>query len=47
VCIDQSGMAGIVRKAGRRGNLYSTKTQPDQRIDAAVAHDGDWLSDDR
>jgi phage terminase large subunit-like protein len=30
-------MGNVVGKADRRGNLYPTKTRPDQKIDAAVA----------
>jgi len=30
-------IGNVVGKAGRRGNLYSTKSRPDQKIDAAVA----------
>ena len=29
--------ANVAGNADRRGNLYSTKTRPDQKIDAAVA----------
>jgi phage terminase large subunit-like protein len=30
-------ISNVVGKADRRGNLYPTKSRPDQRIDAAVA----------
>jgi phage terminase large subunit-like protein len=30
-------VSNVVRKAGRRGNFYLTKSRPDQKIDAAVA----------
>ena len=30
-------LGNVVGKADRRGNLYPTKTRPDQKIDAAVA----------
>jgi phage terminase large subunit-like protein len=31
------GLGNVVGKADRRGNLYPTKSRPDQKIDAAVA----------
>jgi phage terminase large subunit-like protein len=30
-------LGNVVGKADRRGNLYPTKSRPDQKIDAAVA----------
>jgi len=30
-------ISNVVGKADRRGNLYPTKSRPDQKIDAAVA----------
>jgi phage terminase large subunit-like protein len=30
-------IGNVVGKADRRGNLYPTKSRPDQKIDAAVA----------
>jgi phage terminase large subunit-like protein len=30
-------LSNVVGKADRRGNLYPTKSRPDQKIDAAVA----------
>ena len=30
-------IGNVVGKADRRGNLYPTKTRPDQKIDAAIA----------
>jgi phage terminase large subunit-like protein len=30
-------ISNVISKADRRGNLYPTKSRPDQKIDAAVA----------